>query len=315
MDLVDRMLEYDRWATTQLLGVCQNLTDAQLDQEFDIGIRTLRDTLDHLIFNMGVWTWSMAGQPMDGPDLREERNDRSMPALIERFERYHARYAALARKLRDENKLDETYVDHFGGTPTYGGIVFHVIVHHPEHRSEMLHILRRLGVEKLPEIDPALWDQTVRVAISRIREERDRWRSLAAEVGEERMEEPGPMGEWTFKDMAAHLYGWGERTIALIEAGPGGNPPTPWPAELDDDDDINAWIYEQHRDRPLRDVLNDMEQYYDRLIKAIEATPEGDLTSPGRFDWLGDKQLFEADFSGHFYDDHVEPVRVWLASG
>ena len=29
------------------------------------------------------------------------------------------------------------------------------------------------------------------------------------------MTEPGPMGEWTFKDLAAHLLGWRERTIWL----------------------------------------------------------------------------------------------------
>jgi hypothetical protein len=40
------------------------------------------------------------------------------------------------------------------------------------------------------------------------RADRQVWGDLVAEVGRERMLEPGPMGEWTFKDMAAHLAAW-----------------------------------------------------------------------------------------------------------
>jgi hypothetical protein len=33
----------------------KDLTDAQLDQEFDIGHRTLRQTFDHMILNVDFW--------------------------------------------------------------------------------------------------------------------------------------------------------------------------------------------------------------------------------------------------------------------
>ena len=38
--------------------------------------------------------------------------------------------------------------------------------------------------------------------------ERAVWRELVREVGVDRMNEPGPMGPWSFKDLAAHLLGW-----------------------------------------------------------------------------------------------------------
>jgi|GEM_PF-214819 len=313
MDLVDRMLEYDRWAMLQLLVVSQNLTDDQLDQSFDIGHETIRQTFDHIIFNIAVWTWQMAGRP-NIPDPRAERQHQSVPELIERFERHHAWYASFIRQKRDEARLSDTFVDDFGGTPTFGGLAIHLPLHHAEHRSEILHILRRLGIDNLPEIDMALWDQTAQVVLSQIQAERDLWHELVAAVGEDRMEEPGPMGEWTFKDLAGHLLGWRERTIARIEAGPNSNPPTPWPAELESDDDINAWIYEQHRNRPLRDVLDDMDRSYDRLADAIRRVPEGDLTNPGRFGWLGETRLFEVDFADHLREEHEPSIRTWLAS-
>ena len=313
MDLIDRMLQHDHWATTQLLERSRALTDEQLDQEFDIGHRTVRETFDHLIYNLGFWTSVAAGQQPDSPRA-EQQYDRSMPALIERYEQFHASFAALARRMRDEQRLEDTFVDHFGGSPTFGGVIIHLTLHNTEHRSEVLHILQRLGLENLPEIDLALWDQTAQVALKRIQAEREHWHALLAEVGEERMEEPGPMGDWTFKDLTAHLLGWRERTLALIEAGPGGDPPTPWPVSLETDDEINTWIHEQHRDRPLGDVLTDMDQSYERLAALIERMPEGDLTAPGRFAWMGDKRLFEIDFSGHLREEHEPSIRSWLQS-
>ncbi len=37
MDLLDRLLAHDHWATARLLDLSRGLTDAQLDQPFDIG--------------------------------------------------------------------------------------------------------------------------------------------------------------------------------------------------------------------------------------------------------------------------------------
>jgi hypothetical protein len=37
------------------------------------------------------------------------------------------------------------------------------------------------------------------------RRERAGWEQLLADVGEARMSEPGPMGDWSFRDLLAHL--------------------------------------------------------------------------------------------------------------
>ena len=159
MDLLDRLLGHDHWATARLLDLSRRLTDAQLDQPFDVGHRTLRATFEHMIFNVEFWTAVMAGQPADA-----QRDDRSLGALTERHERSYAAFAALARRVRDEQRLDDTFVDHFGGRMTFGGAIVHVALHDAEHRSEALHILERLGVPDLPEVDHGLWDQTARGA-------------------------------------------------------------------------------------------------------------------------------------------------------
>ena len=153
MDLLDRLLEHDHWATAQLLDLSRHLTDAQLDQEFDIGHRTLRDTFEHVIFNIAFWTALMTEQPVG-----EQRDDRSMPALIDRHERSYATFASRARQVRDEQRLEDTYIDHYYARKSFGGTILHVVLHNAEHRTEALHILERLRVPGLPEVDHGLWD-------------------------------------------------------------------------------------------------------------------------------------------------------------
>src|SRR4029453_12545366 len=97
MDLLDRLLEHDRWATTQLLELCRGLTDAQLDQEFDVGHRTLRRTLDHQTPNLDFWTGLMTGQPVE-PQPRSS----SLETLIADHERAFADSARLGRQVRGE---------------------------------------------------------------------------------------------------------------------------------------------------------------------------------------------------------------------
>jgi hypothetical protein len=71
MDLLDRLVGHDHWATAGLLELTRNLTDAQLDQPFDIGHRTLRATFEHMILNVEFWTTLMAEQPVKIVDFQQ----------------------------------------------------------------------------------------------------------------------------------------------------------------------------------------------------------------------------------------------------
>jgi Mycothiol maleylpyruvate isomerase N-terminal domain len=147
-----------------------------------------------------------------------------------------------------------------------------------------------------------------------IRADRAFWRSLVAEVGHDRMAEPGPMGEWTFKDLAGHLAGWRNHRISQLEALGRGEPepPPPWPAELDDDDQINDWIHERDRRRSLDEVLDDYDSSFERLASAVEALPEELDSNPDAVRWSGGSALLEGDHTSHLHDEHVPAVRAWL---
>ena len=81
MDLLDRLIGHDAWTTRLLLRRCQELSDEQVDRRFDIGHRTVRQTLHHIIFNVEVWASLMAGQ-----QVKLDQVGSVPPALALRFE-------------------------------------------------------------------------------------------------------------------------------------------------------------------------------------------------------------------------------------
>lgn len=160
MDLLDRLLGHDAWTTRQLLLRCQDLTAEQLDREFDIGHRTLRATLNHIIRNVEVWSDLMAGQPVRA-DQGKQPEGRSVSALIARLDRAAADLAGVARGVARRGAWDERWVDVLDHPPaekTYGGGIAHIITHSMHHRAQVLYMLRRLGVEGLPEGDVLSWE-------------------------------------------------------------------------------------------------------------------------------------------------------------
>ncbi len=139
-----------------------------------------------------------------------------------------------------------------------------------------------------------------------------------ASIPRERMTEPGATGPWSVKDVIAHVAAWRSRTLARLEAAAAGQPesPPPWPPELDEDDPINAWMYEQHRDESLDAVLARWDASFDRLRAVVVALPDKALFDPAYFPWLEGVALIEAlriGFLGHFREEHEPTLRAWLA--
>ena len=153
MDLLDRMLGRDEWATRRLLELSRDLNDEQLDQPFDVGLGTLRKTLRHIVRNIAFWASLATGQPVNDPPEAP-----SIAELLDYYDRGHPAYAAFARSVRTEGRLDETFIDHWNYPQSMGGTAIQVLMHNEGHRTEARHILTRLGVPDVPELDPQLWE-------------------------------------------------------------------------------------------------------------------------------------------------------------
>lgn len=143
------------------------------------------------------------------------------------------------------------------------------------------------------------------------------WNQLVALVPPARMNEPGPMGDWSFHDLVSHLLAWRNRTITRLEAAAAGapRPQAPWPAGMTEDDPINAWFREQNASRPTHDLLADYEASFSRIRNAVAALPADAFVGPsdtdGYFRWRDAAGELQSDFSGHL-NDHAADVRAWL---
>ena len=161
MDLLDRLLGHDAWTTRQLLDLCANPTDDELDRQFDIGHRSLRATFTHVIHNMEVWSALLSEVP-----IRSE-TDQTIPGLIRRLDIAAARFGALARDIAARQAWDATWTDHLDNPPrqkSYGTAIAHLPTHSMHHRAQLLYLLRLSGVASLPEGDVFSWENRNRHA-------------------------------------------------------------------------------------------------------------------------------------------------------
>lgn len=150
--------------------------------------------------------------------------------------------------------------------------------------------------------------------LSDLRNEQAGWEELLDEIGEERMIQPGVAGEWSVKDIIAHLTGWRRRSVGRFQAAlrHEPTPPTPWPAHLETDDEINAWIYAASRDFSVSEVLRESREVFQQLVETLDAFPEADLLDPARFPWMEGAEPTGAAFFAHFHEEHEPDMRAWL---
>ena len=143
---------------------------------------------------------------------------------------------------------------------------------------------------------------------------RGRWDALVEGIPAERMAEPGLPGGWSVKDTIAHVT-WSEREMVGVirERALVGSPL--WAL---DQDARNAAVYEEHRDRPLAEVMADERAVWAELLPALESLTGEDLTDRARFremDGLPPDVLPWHIFAGstfRHYDDHSATIRAWL---
>ncbi len=152
-----------------------------------------------------------------------------------------------------------------------------------------------------------------------LRDEYRQWEVLLDQIGLARMVQPGVNGDWSIKDIAAHLTGWQRRVVANLQAAQRGEPEPPphWPAHLEAEDDINAWIYESKRGRSVREVLDETHLVFQQLLAVIEGFADDvrvEHIEPAFYlVWVDGERFLTGEFFNHFHDDHEPDIRAWLA--
>lgn len=155
MDFLDRLLRHDAWTTKAILEICATLSDEQLDREFDIGHRTVRATLHHIIDNMEVWSSLMQEAKI------ERATDKTIPGMLRRLDHAQSQLDSVARTIADKNAWDDVWTDYLDDPPRqkrFGTALAHVVTHSMHHRAQLLYMLRLSGLDSLPEGDVFSWE-------------------------------------------------------------------------------------------------------------------------------------------------------------
>jgi hypothetical protein len=143
-------------------------------------------------------------------------------------------------------------------------------------------------------------------------ETRAAWEALLAQIDEEQMLKPGEASKWSVKDVIAHVA-WCESELVPVLRTRVVPSSDFWNLS---DDEGNEIEYQQNKDRPLHDVVNEERQAYTALLEVVQQLRDEDLDDPHRFKNMPAEwrpwQLIAGNSFKH-YEDHMHSLRDWLA--
>ena len=148
--------------------------------------------------------------------------------------------------------------------------------------------------------------------INALIDSRAQWDALLSQIDEQSMLAPGVEGDWSIKDIIAHVMWYELEMVPLMQTR------TLTGSELWNlsQDERNEALYRQYHDHPLHEIMSQEQQAYTQLLAAAKTLSDEELNDPHRFkdmpgDWIPWKILAGNSFT--HYLDHINSIRTWLA--
>jgi uncharacterized protein (TIGR03083 family) len=139
--------------------------------------------------------------------------------------------------------------------------------------------------------------------LEKIRQERERLEAAIAGMSEAEMAEPGVVGNWSVKDLLAHVTAWEAELVTALWYNTLGRRPSL--GSIGDVDAWNAERYEENKDRPLDRILSDFHGVYEQLLQRVEKLSDDELNDPRRYKWTRGTPMLEY-VAGNSYDHEEE---------
>jgi uncharacterized protein (TIGR03083 family) len=132
-----------------------------------------------------------------------------------------------------------------------------------------------------------------------------------AGMSPEELTAPGPLGDWSVKDLLAHVTGWDVDLLTNLGKVKRGQKPgrTKW-----DSAGIQAQNEAWHaelKDRPLERVVADYDGVHLQLLRVVRSLSDAELEAPA--DWLQGRPLFKyfVDHVVTHEDEHAVELAEW----
>jgi hypothetical protein len=153
------------------------------------------------------------------------------------------------------------------------------------------------------------------IVLKRVRTERRRLEANLAKLSPLDMLIPGVVGQWSIKDVIAHIMEWEAMFFPWYEASlRGETPEIPGPGlTWKNLDVLNQRIYEKHRARPLEEILADFRSVHQRLEDTVNAMNLDQRTTPGYFSFTGGGTVIDwmNAYAAHDLWAKTE-IRAWM---
>lgn len=126
-----------------------------------------------------------------------------------------------------------------------------------------------------------------------------------ASLVERQMLAPGAQGEWSMKDILAHISAWEKYLLDRLSYVMTGHPPQyPIMTTWEDVHRFNAQVYAENKDRPLASVVVEFRSLYQGVVTVIQALDPHLLDQPYTYDFPDDhitlRQLIWANTTEHY---------------
>ena len=115
------------------------------------------------------------------------------------------------------------------------------------------------------------------------------------------------LGTWSIRDIVAHMSAWHREMGPALARLARGEKPIPDGVSYDDVDAWNATFVAATKDRPLDEILLELDRSHEYFMHVAAAVPD-ERVQPGRTA----SRIIEAN-SAHHYKEHGDQIRVWRA--
>ncbi len=162
---------------------------------------------------------------------------------------------------------------------------------------------------------PSLTEDRPAWVIKRVRDQRRRLEANLAQISPADMLIPGVCGDWTVKDIIAHIMEWEAMFFPWYEASlRGETPEIPGPGlTWKDLRVVNQRIYQKHCERSLEDILADFRAIHQRLEDTVLAMTPEQRETPGVYAFTGGGSIIDWMKAYAAHDLWAKKqIRAWL---
>lgn len=126
----------------------------------------------------------------------------------------------------------------------------------------------------------------------------------------------GACGQWSIKDILAHLHAWHNLYLTWYREGMAGEKPQ-MPAQgytWKTTPALNESIYQEYKDTPLNEVLEKFKESHHKLLEIINSHTDEELFIKKRYAWTGSTSLgsYTVSCTSSHYDWAIKLIKKSL---